>query len=56
MKRVGSLLLLPITVPGAVFGILYFVLVRRHPPTWLVMTFGVTALAAIVWGIASLAG
>jgi len=44
-------LLWPVTVPAAYFGLIYFIIRRRHPPTWLLMTFGVLVASAMVWAV-----
>jgi hypothetical protein len=47
MGQLGRLLLLPLTVAGAVIGLLYAVLTGRHPSPRLLMVFGVFGLGLV---------
>jgi|GEM_PF-4937602 len=44
-------LLWPVTVPAGFFGVIYFAITRRHPPTWLLLSFGMIVAAAIAWAV-----
>lgn len=38
----ASIVLLPLTAPAALLGVIYFTAARRHPPPALLMVFGIS--------------